>query len=78
VHSYQIDWTEESYNNLGTIIPEESGAWRGVFKVADFRSALVQQEVSLRRAQKNYRNVLAIFVEEVSWQARPLVAKEPR
>ena len=56
-------------------MPEESGRWTATLVIADFQSQVAQQERDLRRKQRNYRNLLGIVVDDISWQRRPLLSQ---
>jgi type IV secretory pathway TrbF-like protein len=70
--SYTVDWKEEVYDQSGQLLTDESGLWTATVRVASWQSQTAQQEVDLRRKAKNFRNILGVFVDEVSWTMRPL------
>ena len=73
--SYTAQWEEKTYDHNGQLLPEESGRWTATLVIADFQSQVAQQERDLRRKQRNYRNLLGIVVDDVSWQRRPLFSQ---
>ena len=73
--SYTATWEEKTYDQNGQLMPEESGRWTATLVIADFQSQVAQQERDLRRKQRNYRNLLGIVVDDISWQRRPLLSQ---
>lgn len=73
--SYTAEWEEKTYDPNGGLLTEESGRWTATLTIADFQSQAAQQERDLRRKQRNYRNLLGIVVDELSWQRRPLLSQ---
>lgn len=71
-HSYTIEWREEVYDQGGQLLLEESGLGKATLRIADFTSQTAQAEVDLRRKSRHFRNILGVFVDEVSWTMRPL------
>lgn len=71
-HSYTIEWREDAYDPSGQWLVEESGLWKATIRIADFASTTAQAEVDLRRKRRNFRNILGVFVDEVSWTVRPV------
>jgi type IV secretory pathway TrbF-like protein len=71
-NSYTGEWREEVYDQTGQLLLEESGLWKATLRVANWQSKTAQQELDLRRKQRNFRNVMGIFVDEVAWTMRPL------
>jgi type IV secretory pathway TrbF-like protein len=70
--SSTVEWREEVYDPSGQLLTDESGLWTATVRIANWQSQTAQQEVDLRRKAKNFRNVLGVFVDEVSWTMRPL------
>ena len=70
--SYTVAWREDVYDQSGQLLTDESGLWTATVRIASWQSQTAQQEVDLRRKAKNFRNVLGVFVDEVSWTMRPL------
>ena len=73
--SYTAEWEEKTYDQDGRLLPDESGRWTATLTIADFSSQVAQQERDLRRKQRQYRNLLGIVVDEVSWSVRPLLSQ---
>ena len=71
-HSYTVEWREDVYDQGGQLLVDESGRWKATMRIADFQSQTAQQEVDLRRKTRNFRNILGVFIDEVSWTMRPL------
>jgi type IV secretory pathway TrbF-like protein len=74
--SYAAEWDEHTYDHQGQVLPEESGRWKATLTIADFQSQVAQQERDLRRKHRNYRNLLGIVVDDISWQRRPLLSQQ--
>jgi len=75
--SYAVEWDEKTYNQEGREVKEESGRWKATLTVADFHSQAAKHERELRAKKRQYRNILGIVVDGVSWQVRPLIAAPP-
>jgi type IV secretory pathway TrbF-like protein len=73
--SYTAEWEEKTYDQEGRLLPDESGRWTATLTIADFQSQVAQHERDLRRKQRQYRNLLGIVVDDVSWSVRPLLAQ---
>jgi type IV secretory pathway TrbF-like protein len=73
--SYAVEWEEKTYNQEGRVMPEESGRWKATLTIADFHSQAARQERELRAKKRQYRNILGIVVDGVSWQVRPLLSQ---
>jgi type IV secretory pathway TrbF-like protein len=71
-NSYTVEWREEVYDQSGQLLVDESGLWKATVRIADFQSKTAQEEVDLRRKKQNFRNILGVFIDEVSWTMRPL------
>lgn len=75
--SYTVEWCEEAYDAAAQLIKEESLLGKAVLLVADFQGKVAAQERDLRRKAdlepaRKYRNLMGIFVHEISWTFRPL------
>lgn len=70
--SYTVSWREEAYDTQGTLLRDESGIWTATLTLADFTSKVAKQELSLRRAQKEFRNLFGLFIDGIRWDRQPL------
>jgi len=75
--TYLVNWREEAYDLMGTLIVEESCLCSAALEVADFQGTLAKQELDLRRTRKDFRNRFGVFVNGVKWTASPLPPPTP-
>ena len=71
-NAYTVTWQEEAFDQSGQAIREESGRFTATVVLADFQSTVAQQELDLRRKQRNFRNVYGVFVADFDPTKRPL------
>jgi type IV secretory pathway TrbF-like protein len=76
-NSYTADWREEAYDRHGQLLSLESGLYRATLRLADFQSTTAQVELDLRRKQRNFRNLMGLYVDELRWTMRPLPEGKP-
>lgn len=66
--SFRITWKETAWDLYGQCLEEESGYWELGVRIADFSSQTAQDEMSLRRKQRNFRNLFGVFIDEPLWK----------
>jgi type IV secretory pathway TrbF-like protein len=75
--SYTVEWDETARDMEGHLVPSECGKWKAFLTVADFQSDASKYARDFRLKQKDYRNILGIVVDDVSWSGRPLFLVPP-
>jgi type IV secretory pathway TrbF-like protein len=71
-NTYTAEWREEAYDRNGQMLGIESGLYKATLRIADFQSTTAQVEMDLRRKQRNFRNLMGVYVDELRWNMRPL------
>lgn len=62
-HTWEVDWREHTYDQLGNELPEESFIWHATVK-------MIQLPPLPLSKPGQYRNPYRIYVDEVSWQRK--------
>jgi type IV secretory pathway TrbF-like protein len=80
--SYQVEWREEAYGPDGVLLPQWSGYWKALVRIATFEDEIGREAYTLLRKTQNFRNPGGLFVQSVEWDAKAMLerpsGKEPR
>ena len=70
--SYTVEWQERTYDADGGLLMQESARWHATLTIGEFHTQAAKEARSLRWKKREYRNMVGVLVDGITWDSRPL------